>query len=71
MFNLLYAYLLKQTEHSPDCKERPGFGLVCADDCGTRRLIDSLEAPLTKWEIEAEERLRQRTLQLLSGDIPA
>lgn len=66
MFNLLYAHLLNRTEHHPDCT-----GNGCVSDCSTQRFLDQLEEPLMPWEIEAEERLTQRRMQLLQGDIPA
>lgn len=48
-----------------------GNQLVCADDCRTRSFLDSLEEPLMPWEIEEEERLRQRRKDLMRGIIPA
>lgn len=67
-FNLIYAHLLSQTAHT-DCKEKPGLGLVCAEDCGTRQFLAWLEEPLTSWEIEEEERRKKRWAALRRGEI--
>jgi hypothetical protein len=71
VFNLVYAHLLNRTEHSADCKERPGLGLVCANDCTTQRFLDQLDAPLMAWEVAEDNRLRERHEALMRGEIPA
>jgi len=71
VFNLIYTHLLNKTEHTPDCAEQPGRGLVCADGCSTARFLDHLEEPFMPWEIEEESRLRERQMELMRGNIPA
>ena len=71
MFNLIHTHLLNKTSHSKDCKEKPGLGLVCADDCGTREFLDWLDEPLTKRETREAERMRERRKALMRGEIPA
>lgn len=71
MFNLIFTHLLNKTEHTHECEERPGRGLVCAAECSTRRFLDHLEEPLMAWEIEEESQFQQRRAQLLRGNIPA
>ena len=71
VFNLIHTHLLNKTEHSPDCAEKPGRGLVCAADCGTRRFLDWLDEPFTPWEIREAERMRERRKALMRGEIPA
>lgn len=64
-------HLLKKTEHSHECHEVQGKGLVCTDDCTTRRFLDWLEEPIMPWEIAEETRLRQRRRDLERGIIHA
>lgn len=71
MFNLIFVHLLKQTEHSKDCVEKPGRGLVCAEDCGTARFLAWLDEPLTTWEIEAEAKRQARVRAFMRGEITA
>jgi len=68
LFNLIYTHLLYKTEHS-DCKERPGIGLVCAEDCRTRKFLDWLDEPITAKEIAEAERLRERRKAFMRGEI--
>lgn len=69
MFNLIYIHLLNKTEHSADCKEKPGLGLVCADDCRTRKYLDWLDEPFTAKEIAEADRVRERRKALMRGEI--
>lgn len=61
-------HILDQTKHSAECDEVKGQ-LVCANDCTTRRFLDWLEEPLMPWEIEEDERIRQRRKDLMRGII--
>lgn len=40
-------------------------------ECGVETFHQSLEAPLLKYEVLAEERIRERRAALMRGDIPA
>lgn len=71
VFNLVYVHLLNKTDHTRECVERPGRGLVCADECQTAEFLDKLDSPLFPWEIREAERLRERRAAFLRGDIPA